>query len=1288
MYFLVIGCVQLDVFFPGLSPTHWSTTIGPLLIVLTINALKEMVDDYGRHKSDAMVNAREVDVVRVCDGTSKSSLTAHTTSWRQIRVGDLVRIKSGSEIPADVLLLDSSDAAKIAYVETANLDGETNLKVKSSPGVITHDANGSGGTALPSAEKVTEALKNARLECETPNNQLYKFEGKWLDNNSSTTTTLPLSVDNMLLRGSTLRNTKWALGLVIFTGGDSKLMRNATAAPVKKSRLEKHMNLLVLAVGVFQTLVGLILAGFQREWVWGQNLEVAADVDGSLSQQMRHWYLTPSNVWPDVEGANASTFFTQFVRFIVLLNALIPISLYVTLEFVKVVQCAWINFDRELYDSVNDKRCGVRTTTLNEELGAVQCVLSDKTGTLTKNVMAFVKCSVNGVVYQGDLNQGTTSKLNDTAINYDYAPESRNNELLDGTTSVRIELRENADLKKSKSQKESIAQKTHTVANSNALRSAITNKDTVVDLFLSHLVTCHTVVPEAVLVDGSNVGGDGSDDGSQSAIFGGFKYQASSPDEEALVTGAALLGRRLVGNVNGTIEVNRHAPPGFDSAKSHDVFFQGVTGGVTGSVTPGRDVYSSPRESFSKPHCLSNVSNTSETNPPDTGVDSVTVLAINEFTSARKRMSVVVRDLRYPKGEQLRVRLKGADAAVLERCAAPIDDEQKGIQNLTKQHLDEFANEGLRTLVLAERVLTESEFNQWMERYTEASASLVDREEKLASVAEQIETNCALVGVTAVEDKLADGVPETIQLLRKAGVLVWMLTGDKLETAVSIANTCRLIDKHGDLVVVRESDFEKDANFLEMKATEAAEDALLGSSFGLVIEGGALQYALSDMKIGDFLKLCDACSGGVVCCRVSPIQKARVAEAMKKHNNQVVLGIGDGANDVGLIKASHVGIGISGREGRAAVMASDFSIGSFSSLARLLLVHGRFSAKRNREVVLYAFFKNFTYAMANVWFSCFSGFSAQATFPTPAIATFNVLWTSLPTIAHACFDQDVEAKNVVKNPELYKETARPSAASGYDFAIESVWWTLSAAWSSVWCYFCTFVPLSELGSVGAIDGSSSGISTLDIMSTGLAAFTAIVLTCDAKIAMRTNHWTIVNVVCFAGSVILWFPFIILLGSCWKTFGVFGDVANVHSVLFSNVRFWLALLLAVVGCVVPDMFVEHMRRVIQPSLGEVVRECEMIEKRIAIDSENDESDSKSESTSLSAIRFASKSFRHALYTMMPSASRRNGGLPTKSSTGRSSLPSLWPESCKRRKSRNPSVLEVVKHHRNHSDDWNP
>jgi magnesium-transporting ATPase (P-type) len=580
----------------------------------------------------------------------------------------------------------------------------------------------------------------------------------------------------------------------------------------------------------------------------------------------------------------------------------------------------------------------------------VQCVLSDKTGTLTKNVMAFVKCSIAGVVYEADTlidfdpgsNQG---RRDDGKTTSNHVSNDSSDYLVDGTTSVQIELRDTTEHetnKKSYGQTVTdVATATHTVASSKKLRSALVAGNKDVTQFLNHLSTCHTVVPEALssregdASDSTNV--DASDDGSQTARFGGFKYQASSPDEEALVTGAALLGQRVVSNVNGDIVISRNAPTGcalggvdtdvfFDPSAStnksvavatrvSEPFVDASSGfGSSEHAAPRRSRFSAAKEKL--PHA------------DDTGIDRVTVLAVNEFSSARKRMSIVVRDLRYPEGQQIRLRLKGADAAVLERCALPPCERSAKIDSLTRTHLDLFATEGLRTLVLAEKVLSDDEFRTWMGAYASASASLVDREEKLSQVAELIETvrtarfpnpthtvcqhktdtfrshsqNCQLVGVTAVEDKLADGVPETISLLRQAGMLVWMLTGDKLETAVSIAHTCKLIDKEGDLVVVREIDFEKDGNFLQTKAFEAKEDAALGSSFGLVIEGGALQYALDTKNIRDFMTLCDACSGGVVCCRVSPIQKASVAEAMKKHRSQVVLGIGDGANDVGLIK--------------------------------------------------------------------------------------------------------------------------------------------------------------------------------------------------------------------------------------------------------------------------------------------------------------------------------------------------------------------------------------------------
>mgnify|MGYP003750831481 CR=1 FL=1 len=597
----------------------------------------------------------------------------------------------------------------------------TNLKVKTTAPI---EGAREALRELDNADALVSVFtqKNARLACEAPNNQLYKFEGKWItggeeggDGNSSETET-GLSADNVLLRGSTLRNAKFVFGVVVFTGGDTKLMRNATRAPRKTSRLERHMNVLVMCVGLFQTLVGLALAGAQREWLWRQNPEVAAGgskvrgVDGVAT--MRHWYLAPSGVWPDVEATNADGFFTQFVRFVVLLNALIPISLYVTLELVKVIQCFLIANDKQLYDKENDTKCGVRTTTLNEELGAVSCVLSDKTGTLTRNVMAFAKCSINGIAYGED-----DEVLNDVSCLKGFSNESDFDTLdaSSGASHVRVRVdafvsgddETNATKTKTKTKTKNndrVAAETHVVARSRALRAAVEARHPPVAAFLEHLATCHTVVPEP-LPPSEEESEETTPSSHGAASFGGFKYQASSPDEEALVTGAAILGRRVARNADGIVEIL------------------------------------SSEEDVEEKTCT-----------------TVRILAVNEFTSARKRMSVIVRDDSRAPGERLILRLKGADATVLERCAEPADRESLMVFEKTQEHLDLFAREGLRTLVLAERVLDESEFEDWIKTYEQASASIVNREDALAACAENIERDCFVIGATAVEDKLQENI--------------------------------------------------------------------------------------------------------------------------------------------------------------------------------------------------------------------------------------------------------------------------------------------------------------------------------------------------------------------------------------------------------------------------------------------------------------------------------------------------------------------------------------------------
>ncbi|KAK9820083.1 hypothetical protein WJX72_005942 [[Myrmecia] bisecta] len=937
LYFLFIAVLQL---IPGLSPTSWVTTVAPLVFVLVVNAVKEMYDDYYRHKSDDGVNCRSAHVLRVEGEVA--------TQWRHLCVGDVVKVKRDAEMPADLVFLASSDVGNLCYVETANLDGETNLKLKYCYAATQH---------MNSAAALQAFAVSNVVQCEKPNEKLYVFEGSVQKSNGSKD---PLDVANLLLRGCTLRNTDWVIGLVTFAGFDTKIFKNRTVAKPKVTQLEKNMNLLVVGMFLLQAAISVLCS-------------IGNDVF-LRRKDPTDYYLEDTKGWPELPPGFADLVI-QFFRFMILLNQMIPISLYVTLEVVKVFQCLYLAWDRAMYHAESDTPFLCRTTTLNEELGQVEYILSDKTGTLTQNVMGFVWCSIQGVLYGRNL---STEPLKPTP------------HLIVQDVDLQEELQEGSSKK---------------------AQRAIE--------FCTHLAVCNTVVP-AVNEDGDTV------------------YQASSPDEEALVQGAADLGFRLISRSVDKVQVD----------------------------VQGRQL-------------------------------TLHILAVLEFNSDRKRMSIICG---LPDGS-VRLYCKGADSMIYARLAPG-----QQVSEATQPHLAEMARGGFRTLCIAQRDIGAEEYRTWADAYHEASVALEDREEKIAACAEKIERNLTLLGATAVEDRLQDGVPDAIATLSAAGMKVWVLTGDKLETAISIALSCRLFTQSMKLLMLRERDLndgkgDAPSEILLVKTVEVrrlvAESLANGRrpNIGLVIEGGALAVALKAQNEDTFLDLCKLCQG-VVCCRVSPMQKALVVHMVKAKAKAVTLGIGDGANDVGMIQAAHIGVGISGREGRAAVLASDFAIGQFRFVARLLLVHGRWSYKRNSEVVMYAFYKNLCYCLPNVFFAIMSGYSSQPLYTAALIASFNVIWTSLPTIGFAIFEQDVSAKTMMETPQLYMETMHNRRPQFFRTLMR---WLLEGLWHALVVFAVPLFAMHKPRKDGTVDA---------LYSYGVATYTAIVIIVNLKVALRTRYFTL------------------------------------------------------------------------------------------------------------------------------------------------------------------------------------
>jgi len=1072
-YFLFITILQL---LPVSStrPTTWL----PLSIVILTNMVKEGWEDLRRHWMDEELNCRSVQSV----GPGGHLMP---TQWKRVRVGQVILVEEDEALPADVVVFATSDDGGLAYIETSQLDGETNLKHRDSVQAVHQSLLAYGiapGATLRLTSVGSSLLERVWVEVEQPNDRLHRFQGTLHIGQHKA----PVSNKQTMYRGCYLRNTKWILGLVVYTGMDTKLMRNAMDKRFKTTSLDKLTNKYV--GGLFWFLGSLCLFSGALSGIF-----IAADGQAPFYvNNLGSWWL---------DGLILNT-----LTFVILYSNIVPIALTVTSEIVKTIHAYFVNCDLAM--CYNDVSTGIvtpaqaRTSNLGEDLGRVAYVFSDKTGTLTRNVMEYMKCSIAGVRYGTGLTEigaaaqaaGRADLFSSDADGDAEDAEVFAPDMVARPTSINLEGGNNF----------------WDPRISDGAWQRLPPKDrALVERFHLHLAICHTLlakVPSPELEwTPANV-----------------QYQASSPDELALVIGAKAQGFFFKNRVGSQVQV--------EVADELRVF---------------------------------------------------EILNVCEFNSTRKRMSCVVR---MPDG-RLILLCKGADNVICSLLS--FSERHAPLTERTQRHLQAFANEGLRTLVLAARELDPALYGSWNARYVAALTAAEDRDERLNDVAVEIEVDLRLLGATAIEDKLQEGVPQALANLLRANIKVWMLTGDKVETAINIALACNLIQQqmHVEKVVADENEGKPtDAAVLRAQLL-AAQEALAIRDVALVVDGLALESLLEDEmqvgmgELGLFLQVATRCRA-VVCCRVSPKQKADVVHIVRKKQHVITVAIGDGANDVPMILNANIGIGISGKEGMQAVMASDYAVAQFAYLQRLILVHGRWSCQRICALILYFFYKNFALALLCFWYGFQTQFSGADFMDDTYGVMWNCLFTAFPIFCTAMFNKDFTHQAVILfYPELYKEVQ-----GGQDLTPARFWcWIADSVWVSLVVFY---IPLFALDTISPwANGQDNDWAVLF-----LTVYWNLHLVANLRLALLTRTWTAAATILMAFSIMSFFLFsclyVVVLpislqgftyGAVWRT--------------FACAPFWLCSALCCVVALLPPFVQMAFHKIFFPSVTQLLAEKE-------------------------------------------------------------------------------------------------
>uniref|UniRef100_A0A4W6DSU2 Phospholipid-transporting ATPase n=1 Tax=Lates calcarifer TaxID=8187 RepID=A0A4W6DSU2_LATCA len=1171
VYFVFIALLN---FVPVVNAFQPELALAPVVFILSVTAIKDLWEDYRRHRSDKEINHMD------CLVYSRVERRYVEKYWKEVRVGDFIRLRCNEILPADVLLLSSSDPDRLCHIETATLDGETNLKQRQ---VV---------RSFFDLDCDFDPLKyNSVIECEKPNNDLNRFRGYIIHRSGRRDA---LYKENLLLRGCTIRNTEEAVGIVIYAGHETKAMLNNNGPRYKRSKLERQMNVDVFWCVIILLVMCLFAAVGHGLWMFQYGdkrpvFDVLSPEGTDLSPIMSAIYL--------------------FLTMIIVFQVLIPISLFVSIEIVKICQVYFIHQDMDLYDEETDSHLQCRALNITEDLGQMQYIFSDKTGTLTENKMVFRRCTVAGVEYSHDANarrlamyqemdseeeectsHGGTLPRRDSVTSHQSAPvvlrsqstkshrrtgsraEAKRASILSKHTAFSSPMEKDItpDPQLLDKVNECSSQMDFMRFHSQPMSQLPSDLSDIIDFFIA-LTICNTVVvsspnqprQKVKLASRKSLLSSSSSLITNRSSNKGCSSMLSSPSAESTLT--KLDEERPP---RGLDHAFSPVPPCYDG-KAWDKE-EGELRYEAESPDEAALVYAARAYKCS---LVGRLPDQVTVELPHLGKLSFELLHTLGFDSTRKRMSVVVR---HPLTDQITVYTKGADSYLILILLS----FSKKIVYRTQNYLNLYAADGLRTLCIAKKILSKDEYACWLQRHLEAETAIQGREELLFESALRLETNLQLLGATGIEDRLQDGVPETIASLRKAGLQIWVLTGDKQETAVNIAYACKLLDPEEEILTLNAFH----TNFAPFEIYPSSSPSSSSSHtvpfmvhrLGLVIDGRTLAYALDKSLEDKFLAVARSCRS-VLCCRSTPLQKSMVVKLVRNKLKVMTLAIGDGANDVSMIQVADVGVGISGQEGMQAVMASDFALPRFRYLQKLLLVHGHWCYSRLANMILYFFYKNAVTLI--FWYQFYCGFSGSAMIDQWYLIFFNLMFSAFPQLITGTLDKDVSAETLQQLPHLYVNGQNSEEYKPYMFWMNMI----DAFYQSLVCFFIPYFAYAD--------------SDVDLFTWGTPITTLALFTILLHLGIETKTWTWMNWLSITFSIALFFTVALCYNASCPTCYSPSNPYWTMQRLLQDPLFYLLCAITPVAALLPRYFYRACQGTLFPSPVQVGRQLDKLPTEI-------------------------------------------------------------------------------------------